>query len=115
MRDGQRRTADVPAANGTSDKSKPRDKGILKAVVNIIDIIAHKLLRTDVWEQTDIDKVADGIKNEWCCPERTPAQTQRSPFRRQSVVQVLRRVRRVSTCASRSSQTSSGCPCFVSA
>ena len=26
------------------DKSKLRDKGILKAVLNIIDVIAHKLL-----------------------------------------------------------------------
>ena len=67
-------TADVPAASGTSDhasvpsgvstcihivlamrdgdKNKLRDKGILKAVVNIIDMIAHKFagygrLRTD--------------------------------------------------------------------
>ena len=58
-------TADVPAARGTpyratvpsgvssgihmvlqihdGDKSKLRDKGILKAVVNIIDVIAHKV------------------------------------------------------------------------
>ena len=33
------------------DKSKLRDKGILKAVLNIIDVIAHKLLGMDVWEQ----------------------------------------------------------------
>ena len=60
-------TADVPAPSGTSDraalpsgvyygfymvlemrdggKSKLRDKGILKAVVNIIGVFAHKLLR----------------------------------------------------------------------
>ena len=37
------------------DKSKLRDKGILKAVVNIIDIIAHKLLGMDIWEQAQID------------------------------------------------------------
>ena len=52
------------------DKSKLRDKGILKAVVNIIDIIAHKLLGMDVWEQPEIDKLLvetlDGSKNEWC-------------------------------------------------
>ena len=85
-------TADVPEASGTScraavpsgvssgiylvlemrdgDKSKLRDKGILKAVVNIIDIIAHKLLGLDVLEQAEIDKLLvethDGTKNEWC-------------------------------------------------
>ena len=85
-------TADVPAASGTSyraavpsgvstgickvlemrdgDKSKLRDKGILKAVVNIVDIIAHKLLGMDVWEQPVIDKLLvetpDGSKYEWC-------------------------------------------------
>ena len=57
-------TADEPAASATSDraavpsgvstgihmemrdgdKSKLRDEGILKAAVNIVDIIAHKLL-----------------------------------------------------------------------
>ena len=83
-------TADVPAASGTSycaavpsgvstgickvlemrdgDKSKHRDKGILKAVVNII--IAHKLLGMDVCEQPEIDKLLvetlDGTKNKWC-------------------------------------------------
>ena len=72
-------TADVPAASGTSDraavprgvsngiymvlemhdgdKSKRRDKGILKAVVNILDIIAHELLGIDIWEQPEIDKL----------------------------------------------------------
>ena len=85
-------TADVPAASGTSDraavpsrvasgiykvlemrdgdKSKHRDNGILKAVINIIDIIAHRLLGMDVWEQPEIDKLLvetlDGTKNEWC-------------------------------------------------
>ena len=38
------------------DKSKLRDKGILKAVLIIIDVIAHKLLVMDVWEQAEIDK-----------------------------------------------------------
>ena len=57
MRDGQRRTADVPAANGTSDKSKPRDKGILKAVVNITDIIAHKVAANGRLGTDRIDKL----------------------------------------------------------
>ena len=83
-------TADVPAASGTSDraavpsrvssgiykvlemrdgdKSKLRDKGILKAEINIIDIIAHRLLDMDVWEQPEIDKLLvetlDGSKYE---------------------------------------------------
>ena len=85
-------TADVPAASGTSDraavprgvstgiyiilemrdgdKNKLRDKGILKAVVNIIDIMAHRLLGMDVWKQPEIDKLLietpDGSKFEWC-------------------------------------------------
>ena len=85
-------TTDEPAASGTSDraavpsgvstgiymvlemrdgeKSKLRDEGILKAVVNIVDIIAHKLLGMDVWEQPEIDKLLvetlDGSRNEWC-------------------------------------------------
>ena len=85
-------TADEPAVSGTSDraavpsgvspgtymvlemrdgdKSKLRDRGILKAVVNIVDIIAHKLLGMDVWEQPEIDKLLvetpDGSKYEWC-------------------------------------------------
>ena len=37
------------------DKCKLLDKGILKAVVNINVIIAHKLLGMDVWEQAEID------------------------------------------------------------
>ena len=85
-------TADEPAASGTSDraavpsgvsssiymvlemrdgdKSKLRDEGILTAVVNIVDIIAHKFLSMDVWEQPEIFKLLvetlDGSKNEWC-------------------------------------------------
>ena len=79
-------TADVPAASGTSCRAavpsrvsagiykvlemRDGDKGILKAVVNINDIIAHKLLGMNVWEQPEIDKLLvetlDGIKNEWC-------------------------------------------------
>ena len=84
-------TAAVPATSGTSyraavpsgvssgiyavlemrdgDKSNLRDKGILKALVNIIDIIAHKLLGMDVWEQPEIDRrlveTLDGTKNKW--------------------------------------------------
>ena len=54
------------------DTSKLQDKGIPKAVVNIIDIIAHRLLVMDVWEQAEIDKLLvetlDGTKNEWCWP-----------------------------------------------
>ena len=34
------------------DTSKLRDKGILRTVLNIIDVIAYKLLGMDVWEQT---------------------------------------------------------------
>ena len=85
-------TADVAAASETSyraavpsgvstgicmvlemhdgDKSKLRDKGILKAVLNIIDVIAHELLGIDVWEQAEIDRTMvetpDGTKNERC-------------------------------------------------
>ena len=71
-------TADVPAASGIfdraavpsgvstgiymvlevrdGDKSKLRDKGILKAVVSILDIIALKLLGMNVWEPPEIDE-----------------------------------------------------------
>ena len=52
------------------DKSKLRDKGILKAVFHIIDVIAHKLLGMDVWDQAEIDRTMvetlDGTKNERC-------------------------------------------------
>ena len=45
-------------------------QGILKAVFNIVDIIAHKLLDMGVWEQPEIDKLLvetlDGSKYEWC-------------------------------------------------
>ena len=84
-------TADEPAASGTSDraavpsgvstgiymvsemrdgdKSKLRDEGMMKDVVDIVDIIAHKLLGTDVWEQPEIDEfpveTPDGSKYEW--------------------------------------------------
>ena len=85
-------TTDEPAARGTSDraavpsevstgiyknlemrdgdKSKLLDEDILKTAVNIVDIIAHKLLGMDVWQQPEIDKLLvetpDGSKNEWC-------------------------------------------------
>ena len=66
------------------DKSKLRDKGILKAVPNI-DVIAHKLLGMDVWEQAEIDrtmvKTPDGTKNDRCWSERILAPTQLSPSR----------------------------------
>ena len=52
------------------DKSKLRDKGILKAMLNIIDVIAHKLLGMNDWEQAKIDRTMvetlDGTKNERC-------------------------------------------------
>ena len=52
------------------DKSKLRDKGMLKAVLNIIDVIAHELLGMDVWEHAEIDRTMvetpDGTKNERC-------------------------------------------------
>ena len=45
-------TSDVPAAaDARWRQSKLRDKGILKAVLNIIDVIADKLLGTDVWNR----------------------------------------------------------------
>ena len=51
------------------DKSKLRDKGLLKAVVNIIDVIAQEFLGMDAWELKEIDRTMvetlDGIKNEW--------------------------------------------------
>ena len=43
------------------DKSNLRDKGILKAVVNIIDIMAHKLLEID----RRLVETLDGNKNKW--------------------------------------------------
>ena len=52
------------------DKSKLRNKDILKFVIIIIDIIASKLLGMDVWEQIEIDRqlseILHGSKNEWC-------------------------------------------------
>eukprot|EP00450_Noctiluca_scintillans_P032720 CAMPEP_0194549948 /NCGR_PEP_ID=MMETSP0253-20130528/95463_1 /TAXON_ID=2966 /ORGANISM="Noctiluca scintillans" /LENGTH=906 /DNA_ID=CAMNT_0039397383 /DNA_START=101 /DNA_END=2821 /DNA_ORIENTATION=+ len=51
------------------DKSRLLGKGVLKAVANINDIIAPKLLGMDVREQSVIDKLMvetlDGSKNEW--------------------------------------------------
>ena len=51
------------------DKNKLLDNGILKVVINIIDIISHKLLGMNVGEQADIDKLMtetlDGTKKEW--------------------------------------------------
>ena len=51
------------------DTSKFLDNGILMAVVNINDIIAHKLLGVDVWEHAEIDistvETLDGSKNVW--------------------------------------------------
>ena len=63
----------VPGLSSRSpyrNKSKPRDKGVLKAVVDIIEVIAHELLGIDVWKQAEIDRAMvetlDGTKNEWC-------------------------------------------------
>lgn len=51
------------------DKGRLLGKGVLKAVSNVNDIIAPKLIGMDVREQTKIDKVMveelDGSKNEW--------------------------------------------------
>ena len=46
-----------------ADKSKLRDKGILKAVLNVIDGIAHKLLGMDVWERGRIRQ--DNGRDPW--------------------------------------------------
>ena len=76
-------TAAVPATSGTSyraavpsgvssgiyavlemcdgDKSNLRDKDILKDVVNIINIIAHKLVEID----RRLVETLDGTKNKW--------------------------------------------------
>ena len=60
------------------DKSKFRDKGILKAVVDIIDVIAHELLGMDVWEQAEIDRTMVEVlmepRTSGVGPERIPAQ-----------------------------------------
>merc|ERR1719356_2233224 len=51
------------------DKSRLLGKGVLKAVSNVNDVIAPKLLGMDVTKQTEIDKIMveelDGTKNEW--------------------------------------------------
>ena len=80
-------TVDVPAASGSSYRAavpsgvysgtykvlemRGGDKSILEAVVNITDIIAHKWLGIDTWEQPEIDKLLvetlDGSKIERCC------------------------------------------------
>jgi len=50
------------------DKSRLLGKGVLKAVANVNDVIAPKLVGTEVTDQTGIDKlrveVLDGAKNE---------------------------------------------------
>ena len=55
------------------DTSKLLDNGILMAVVNINDIIAHKLLGVDVWEHAEMDistaETLDGSKNVWSWSE----------------------------------------------
>merc|ERR1712127_1070087 len=52
-----------------NDKGRLLGKGVLKAVANVNDIIAPKLLGMDVTDQEVIDKVMveelDGSKNEW--------------------------------------------------
>merc|ERR1740121_2167251 len=51
------------------DKGRLLGKGVLKAVQNVNDIIAPKLLGMDVTKQAEIDKLMvgtlDGSKNEW--------------------------------------------------
>merc|ERR1719203_1172193 len=51
------------------DKGRLLGKGVLKAVANVNDIIAPKLVGMDVTDQTGIDKKMveemDGSKNEW--------------------------------------------------
>jgi len=51
------------------DKSRCLGKGVLKAIANVNDIIAPKLVGMDVREQSKIDKLMveelDGSKNEW--------------------------------------------------
>merc|ERR1719162_2441562 len=51
------------------DKGRLMGKGVLKAVANVNDIIAKRLLGMDVTDQAGIDKVMveelDGTKNEW--------------------------------------------------
>ena len=57
-------------------RAKLRDEGILKAVANIIDIIAHKLLGMDVWEQPEIDKLlVETLEDPGAGSERTSAPT----------------------------------------
>eukprot|EP00930_Biecheleria_cincta_P082233 TRINITY_DN71_c0_g1_i3.p1 TRINITY_DN71_c0_g1~~TRINITY_DN71_c0_g1_i3.p1 ORF type:complete len:882 (+),score=179.88 TRINITY_DN71_c0_g1_i3:63-2648(+) len=51
------------------DKSRLLGKGVLKAVSNVNDVLAPKLIGMDVTEQSKIDnfmvQVLDGSKNEW--------------------------------------------------
>lgn len=61
------------------DKGRLLGKGVLKAVANVNDLIAPKLLGMDVTQQAAIDKmmveVLDGSKNEWGwskAPPRVP-------------------------------------------
>jgi len=52
-----------------NDKSRLLGKGVLKAVSNVNDVLAPKLIGMDVTEQSKIDnfmvQVLDGSKNEW--------------------------------------------------
>merc|ERR1719453_2057352 len=52
-----------------NDKGRLLGKGVLKAVKNVNEIIAPKLVGLDVTQQTVIDKLMvetlDGSKNEW--------------------------------------------------
>merc|ERR1719160_1350556 len=51
------------------DKGRLLGKGVLKAVANVNDVIAPKLIGLDVRDQAGIDKLMvetmDGTKNEW--------------------------------------------------
>ena len=60
-------TGNVPAAaDARWRQEQTSDKGILKGVLNIIDVIAHKWLVMNVWEQAEIDRTMvetpDGTK-----------------------------------------------------
>ena len=104
------------------NKSKLRDKGILKAVLHIIDVIAHKLLGMDVWEQTEIDRTMvdtpDGTTNDRCWSGANssanatlaiPMTVCRAGAARSEVSLYMY----ISTSAGKP-QTSSRCPCFIS-
>merc|ERR1719486_1004071 len=66
------------------DKGRLLGKGVLKAVANVNDIIAAKLVGMDVTKQTEIDKMMvetlDGTTNEWGWSNQSWAPTPSWPF-----------------------------------